>query len=63
MYHVIRVEFQVRGSSHVHVFIWAVDPPVTNDTIDEYIAFVNGIIRADLYIYIITKQNQNYLTW
>ena len=45
----IRVEFQVRNSPHVHVFIWVVDPPVlTNDTIDEYVAFVNGIIRADL---------------
>lgn len=27
-YHVIRVEFQVRGSPHVHVFLWIIDAPV-----------------------------------
>ena len=48
-YHVIRVEFQVRGSPHVHIFLWIVNPPVlTIETKDEYISFVDGIIRADL---------------
>ena len=48
-YHVIRVEFQVRGSPHVHVFLWITDPVIlTKDNKEEYIAFVDRIIRADL---------------
>ena len=48
-YHVIRVEFQVRGSPHVHVFLWIVNPPVlTESTKEEYIVFVDSIVRADL---------------
>ena len=48
-YHVIRVEFQVRGSPHVHVFIWVEDPPIlTHNTKINYIKYVDDIIRADL---------------
>ena len=48
-YHVIRVEFQVRGSPHVHVFLWIENPPIlTEDTKEDYISFVDSIVRADL---------------
>ena len=48
-YHAIRVEFQVRGSPHVHGFLWIVNPLVlSEDKKEDYISFVDGIIRADL---------------
>ena len=37
-YHAIRVEFQVRGSPHIHSFIWVIDAPIlTKDNIGEYV--------------------------
>ena len=30
-YYVIRVEFQVRGSPHIHCLIWVLKPPVLNE--------------------------------
>ena len=27
-YHAIRVEFQVRGSPHIHSFLWIIDAPI-----------------------------------
>ena len=48
-YHVIRVEFQVRGSPHVHVFLWVQNPPVLSEANKEtYIAFVDSIVRVDI---------------
>lgn len=48
-YHVVRVEFQVRGSPHIHVFLWIVDAPVlSKENKEEYINFVDSVIRADL---------------
>ena len=45
----IKVEFQVRGSPHIHSFIWVKDAPIlSSETKEEYIAFVDSIIRADL---------------
>ena len=45
----IKVEFQARGSPHIHSFIWVKDSPVlTTETRNEYIAFVDSLIRADL---------------
>ena len=46
-YYAIRVEFQVRGSPHIHSLLWVLNAPIlTKDNIDEYIRFVDAIIRA-----------------
>ena len=48
-YYVIRVEFQVRGSPHIHSFIWIKDAPkLTCETKNEYILWLDSIVRADL---------------
>ena len=48
-YYAIRVEFQVRGSPHIHSFLWVLDAPkLTKETKDEYIRFVDQVIKADL---------------
>ena len=37
-YYAIRVEFQVRGSPHIHSFIWILNAPkLSKETKDEYI--------------------------
>ena len=47
--YVIKAEFQMRGSPHVHCFIWVKDPPLlTQKTKDEYKAYVDSIVRADI---------------
>ena len=46
-YYAIRVEFQLRGSPHIHSFIWVIDAPkLTKDTKDEYVLFVDKMIKA-----------------
>ena len=46
-YHAIRIEFQVRGSPHVHSLLWIIDAPVLSpDTLDEYVQFIDGIIKT-----------------
>lgn len=46
-YHVIRVEFQVHGSLHVHSFLWIIDAPVLSDnSVDEYIKFTDDILNT-----------------
>ena len=48
-YYAIRVEFQLRGSPHIHSFVWIQNAPtLTNDNIEEYKAFIDGIVKADL---------------
>ena len=48
-YHAIRIEFQVRGSPHVHSFLWVHDAPILNiDNISTYVNFVDGIVIATL---------------
>ena len=42
-------EFQFRGSPHVHCFIWVKDAPLlTRETKQEYIDFIDSIVRVDL---------------
>ena len=44
-YHAIRIEFEVRGSPHVHTILWVFDAPVLNaDNIPEYILFVDSFV-------------------
>ena len=46
-YYAARIEFQVCGSPNVHSFLWIIDAPVlSKDTINEYIQFVDGIIKT-----------------
>ena len=41
-YYAIHVEFQVRGSPHVHCFLWVMNAPMLNsDNKEEYVAFVD----------------------
>ena len=48
-YYAIRVEFQVRGSPHVHCFRWVANAPVlTLNKKEEYVAFVDQIFHAFL---------------
>ena len=43
-YYAIRVEFQVRGSPHIHSFIWILNAPkLTKFNIDEFIKWVDSI--------------------
>ena len=46
--YVIRVEFQVRGSAHIHSFIWILNAPkLTKFNIDEYTKWIDSIVRSD----------------
>ena len=46
-YHAIRVEFQVRGSPHIHSFLWILDVPVLHkNNVDEYVRFVDSILKV-----------------
>ena len=48
-YYAIRVEFQVRGSPDIHSFIWILNgPKLSKETKDEYIQWVDSIIRTDI---------------
>lgn len=48
-YHAIRVEFQCRGSPHVHSFLWVIDAPRLRKEIkDEYTAYFDAIIKVHL---------------
>ena len=43
-YYAIRTEFQVRGSPHIHCFLWVLNAPVLSEnTVDDYVAFVDKI--------------------
>ena len=45
----IKVEFQVRGSSYIHSFLWIADAPVlTKETIELHKQSANGLISAKL---------------
>jgi len=47
IYYAIRVEFQVRGSPHVHCLLWANDVPKLNaDTKQQYIEHVDSVMSA-----------------
>ena len=46
-YHAIRIEFQVRGSPHIHSFLWIVNAPIlSKDNVVEYTQFIDGIVKA-----------------
>ena len=48
-YYAICVEFQVRGSPHIHSFIGILNAPkLSKETKDEYIQWIDSIIRTDM---------------
>ena len=48
-HYAIRVEFQVRGSPHIHSFIWILNArKLTKFNTDEYTKWVNSRVRSDL---------------
>ena len=59
-YHAIHIEFQVRGSPHVHSFLWVYDAPILNiDNISTYFNFVDSIVVVrdpDLFDLVVTYQ-------
>ena len=44
-YYALRIEFQERGSPHVHAFVWILDAPQISDG-NEYKSFVERTISA-----------------
>ena len=49
LYYAIRVEFQARGSPHVHCLLWTSDMPQLNkETKDEYVNFIDTVISANM---------------
>jgi len=49
VYYALRIEFQMRGSPHLHALIWTSDcPKLTSDTMDEYITYIDKHVQAYL---------------
>ena len=49
IYHAIRVEFQVRGSPHVHCLLWVKGAPIlSHENKDEYVNFVDSLVKCEL---------------
>ena len=48
-YYAIRVEFQVRGSPHIHSSIWILNAPkLTKVNINDYRKWVDSVIRSEI---------------
>ena len=49
-YYAIHTEFQVRGSPHIHCFLWIWNAPALSESTvdDDYVAFVDKIVHAFL---------------
>ena len=46
IYYAIRVEFQLRGSPHIHSFLWILNAPrLSKENKTEYCVFVDSIIK------------------
>ena len=49
VYYALRIEFQMRGSPHLHALIWTSDcPELTNNTKDAYIDYIDQRVHAYL---------------
>ena len=56
-YHAIRVEFQVRGSPHVHSFLWITDAPgLSKDNANEYTQFIMLFLK---HVHLMRMKIQN----
>ena len=48
-YYAIRAEFQFRGSTHIHSFLWALNAPtIAKTTINEYVEFLDAVVCGNL---------------
>ena len=48
-YYAIQVEFQIRGSPHIHSFIWIINASkISSENIDEYTMWADGLVKANL---------------
>ena len=46
LYYAIRVEFQLRGSPHIHSFVWILNAPILcKDNISEYKSFIDETVN------------------
>ena len=49
VYYALRIEFQMRGSPHLHSLIWTSDyPELTKDSKDSYIDYIDKHVHAYL---------------
>ena len=49
IYYALRIEFQMRGSPHLHALIWTSDcPKLTSDNKEAYIEFIDNHVQAYL---------------
>ena len=49
IHYAIRVEFQVRGSPHIHSLLWVENAPILSEyTKNEYVDFVDNVIKCNL---------------
>ena len=47
VYYALRIQFQMRGSPHLHALIWTSDcPKLTHDTKEAYIHFIDEHVQA-----------------
>ena len=68
VYYALRIEFQMRGSPHLHALIWTSDcPMLTHDTKQEYIEYIDKHVQAylpdkdkDLELYELVKKYQTH---
>ena len=58
IYYALRIEFQMRGSPHLHALIWTSDcPKLTHDNKEAYIEFIDKHVQA----YLPDKENDPHL--
>ena len=49
VYYALRIEFQMRGSPHLHALIWTSDcPKLTSDSKEAYVEFIDKHVQAYL---------------
>jgi len=49
VYYALRIEFQMRGSPHLHALLWTVDcPKLTSETKEAYVEFIDKHVQAYL---------------
>ncbi len=48
-YYALRIEFQMRGSPHLHALIWTSDcPKLTSESKDAYVEYIDKHVQANL---------------
>ena len=61
-HYAIRVEFEIRGSPHVHSFIWVIGAPkLILHNVDKYINWLNNMVSACLPNLEVDYTGENYI--